>query len=321
MTSAKIRVKISELFGMPNVPEKETMEKRVGIFENVPTMDPQYLFRTAYLVPLLLFFRGDEPRAMLLGDTGAGKTTLLEQAANRLNWPVVPVACHDKLELQELIGRVSLNSDGSTGWVDGPVISAMRQGAVLILDEGNFMDQGAAGGLNKILDSMGGGSGTGYYLIPETGEVIKAHPDFRIALTGNQKKMYRGTKPMNLAFQDRFTLGINVLYMSLEEEVAMLKAKAPTLNERIIRVLTEAAKGIRATFDAGEIGTTLSTRVLISACTKLQMYGSTIEGQCAGISQALQMSVLYRASPEDADAIKKAVSGTAQRAGLEVNIK
>lgn len=34
------------------------------------------------------------------------------------------VACHVGFELQELIGRVSLQPDGSTGWADGPLITA-----------------------------------------------------------------------------------------------------------------------------------------------------------------------------------------------------
>ena len=71
-------------------------------------------------------------------------------------------------EFQELIGRVTLRPDGSTGWADGPLIAAIRNGGIFLLDEMNFLKPEVAGGLNTVLQAT-------TYTTPATGEKIWAH--------------------------------------------------------------------------------------------------------------------------------------------------
>ncbi len=92
------------------------------------------------------------------------------------------------LKFQELIGRVVLNKDGSTGWQDGPAIQAAKAGGILLLDEMNFLRPSVVGGLNALLDA-------GRYVIPETGEDVPIHPDFRIAATANAVSGDQGHVP------------------------------------------------------------------------------------------------------------------------------
>lgn len=312
---------IDGLFGITvdqKVRHAATFPVRSLKHDGIPVMDDAYVFTKDHLKILKVWFTGNERNLMLTGETGAGKTSLVEQSCARLGWPVFRVGCHGGLEFQELIGRVTLMPDGSTGWADGPVIAAMRCGGVLLLDEGNFLRQEVVGGLNTILDHAP-------YYIAETGETVRAHPDFRIALTGNAingagKSKYKGVNTPNLALLDRFMLGINVKYLSQDDEIKLLASKAVGADEKVLISLVELAGGIRNTFESGEIGVTLSTRMLLAIAKRIKAYGKTLEQQSIGIANALEMSILYRCDPVDAVNIKQSAKSIFQRNGVEITM-
>ncbi len=71
---------------------------------------------------------------MLKGPTGCGKTRFVEAMAERLSRPLVNVCCNEDTSSTDLLGR-HLIEGGETVWHDGPVTHAVRQGAILYLDE------------------------------------------------------------------------------------------------------------------------------------------------------------------------------------------
>ena len=83
-----------------------------------------------------LFEQAHASRLPLLikGPTGCGKTRFVEHMAARLGRPLVTVSCHDDLSAADLVGR-HLIAGGDTLWCDGPLTRAVREGAILYLDE------------------------------------------------------------------------------------------------------------------------------------------------------------------------------------------
>lgn len=71
---------------------------------------------------------------MLKGPTGCGKSRLVEHMAARLDRPLITVACHDDTSATDLLGRWLVRG-GETVWQDGPVTRAVREGAILYVDE------------------------------------------------------------------------------------------------------------------------------------------------------------------------------------------
>ena len=71
---------------------------------------------------------------MLKGPTGCGKTRFVEYMAYRMNRPLVTVACHEDLSATDLVGRFLLEGE-ETVWHDGPLTTAVRNGAICYLDE------------------------------------------------------------------------------------------------------------------------------------------------------------------------------------------
>lgn len=313
-----------------NYPVRVNLSPEASLY--VPKKDNQYLFIKDYCHVLQPWFWGDggSSNILLTGETGTGKTSLIEQSAERLNWPVFRVGCHNAMEFQELVGRVTLNPDGSTGWADGPLILAMKLGGILLLDELNMIPNGAAGGLNTALDTCldSGLSGLdlfssmekfntnvksrGGYCVPETGEIVVCHPCFRIAATGNgvdgsNKAKYRGVQTPNMALLDRFTLGIRMRYMSVDDEIAMLIARNPTANEIIVKSLCESALGIRSSYSAGVLGAVVSTRVLKAVVGRVVTNGDGLNSQLSGLSRSFEMCLFYRMDNVDAAGMKVAI--------------
>ena len=91
---------------------------------------------------------------LLKGPTGCGKTRFVEYMAWKLGRPLsvmnedgaqelkegevrvplVTIACHEALTASDLVGRYLLDANG-TRWIDGPMTRAVKNGAILYLDE------------------------------------------------------------------------------------------------------------------------------------------------------------------------------------------
>lgn len=99
----------------------------------MPTAQPYYrevdgekgIFRHAWEQRLPL---------LLKGPTGSGKSRFVEAMAHELDRPLVTVSCHEDTSSTDLLGRY-LVKGGDTIWQDGPLTRAVREGAILYLDE------------------------------------------------------------------------------------------------------------------------------------------------------------------------------------------
>ena len=74
----------------------------------------------------------------------------------------------------------------------------MKNGWWLLLDELNLAPADVLEALNRVLDD------NRELLIPETGEVIKAHPRFQLFAAQNPAGVYGGRKQLSRAFTNRF---------------------------------------------------------------------------------------------------------------------
>ena len=164
---------------------------------------------------------------LIVGPKGCGKTSLAEQCAARAGIPLVRINLTGQAFLSDLLGSVSVQG-GETRWHDGPVISAMKGGFWLLLDELDFADPALTSVFHQIIARR-----PSYTLKEHEGEVVTARPGFRLIATCNcDQDEYAGTNALNAALLDRFTGHGRVVrlgYPKASVEARILRAAIPAL--------------------------------------------------------------------------------------------
>jgi len=142
--------------------------------------------------------------ALLVGETGCGKTTVVQILAMIHGQKLRVLNCHQHTETGDFIGgfRPARQGDAPFAWEDGPLIKAMREGDILLVDELSLAEDSVLERLNSVLEP--GRAIT----LPEKGgidvEELIAHPNFRLIGTMNPGGDF-GKKELSPALRNRFT--------------------------------------------------------------------------------------------------------------------
>ena len=115
---------------------------------------------------------------MLKGPTGCGKTRFVEHMAWKLGRPLVTIACHDDLSASDLTGRYLIRGE-ETIWVDGPLATAARHGAICYLDEVVEARQDTVVVIHPLTDDRR------ILPIEKTGELVEAASGFQLVISYN----------------------------------------------------------------------------------------------------------------------------------------
>ncbi|KAA8497714.1 Midasin [Porphyridium purpureum] len=135
---------------------------------------------------------------LLQGPTSAGKTSLVRHLATLTGHRLVRINNHEHTDMSEYIGGYAASASGSLVFREGALLRAARRGDWVVLDELNLAPSEILEALNRLLDD------NRELLVPETGEMVKAHPRFALFATQNPPGLYGGRKPLSRAFRARF---------------------------------------------------------------------------------------------------------------------
>ena len=213
----------------------------------------------------------------ITGLSGNGKTLMVEQVCAQLKREMFRVNITVETDEDDLIGGHTL-VDGNLQYREGPVLKAMRKGAVLLLDE---VDLGG----NKLmcLQSILEGKG---YLIKKTGEYIFPAPGFTIIATantkgqGNEDGKFIGTQIMNEAMLERFAVTVEQTYPNVAVEKTILQKEMALSGEvdgEFVQKLTDWADVIRRTYMDGAIEEVISTRRLVHIVRAFRMFNDKMK--------------------------------------------
>lgn len=213
------------------------------------------------------------------GEAGTGKSVMIEQVCAKLDRKFIRVNFTSETDEFDLIGGLRL-VDGSTTFQEGPVVQALREGAVLLLDEVSAAHPNKVLVLQSILEGKG-------VLIKSTNEYVEPAEGFQVFATcntkgrGNDDGRYVGTSIMNGAFLDRW--GANMLQeyppVEIEEKILFshwlkenpkkMTDKEETQCAKLVKKFVAWANQIRVDFEGedgeqqGNFEETISTRSLI----------------------------------------------------------
>ena len=196
------------------------------------------------------------------GLSGNGKTMMIEQACAKLNRAFVRVQITPETDEDDLIGGFRL-VDGKTVFFKGPVVHAMEQGAILLIDE---IDRGS----NKIMALQGVLEGKPV-LLKKTGEVVHPKPGFNVIATANTKGRgsddgrFTAATIIDDAFLERFAITMEQPFPPAKTEkriVANHMKKFGAEDDEFVDRLVTWADVIRKTFDEEAVDEVISTRRL-----------------------------------------------------------
>ena len=216
-----------------NVPYYRPVQREVEVFEH------------AYRNRLAL---------MIKGPTGCGKTRFVEAMAAKVERPLVTVACHDDTTATDLLGRY-LVEGGDTVWQDGPLTRALRQGAVLYLDEIVEAREDVVVVLHSLADHRR------QIYLDRLNETLTAPAEFMLVISFNPGYQ-RGFKELKPSTRQRF-VGLSFQYPEPEIE-AEIVARESGIDLAMAKRLVAFAGKVRNLQEFG-LSATASTRLLAHA--------------------------------------------------------
>jgi midasin (ATPase involved in ribosome maturation) len=210
--------------------------------------------------------------AYITGLSGNGKTIMVEQICAAEKRELIRVNITIETDEDDLIGGFRL-LNGETVWQDGPVVTAMNRGAVLLLDEVDL-------GSNKMMCLQPVLEGKAIFL-KKIGRVVHPENGFTVVATANTKGKgsddgrFIGTNVMNEAFLERFSITMEQEYPSNKVESKILTnvlSASGVEAKDFVQKLVKWAEVIRQTFKEGGTTDIISTRRLVHICEAYSIF-------------------------------------------------
>ena len=252
LVQAKLKVEVSDL-----IVAKDKTFVPFGFYRDLKKVLQGNLFYPIYISGL----------------SGNGKTTMAEQVCAALKREAIRVNVSIETDEDDLIGGNTL-IDGNVVYREGPVLTAMKRGAVLILDE---IDRGS----NKLMCLQAILEGKPYFN-KKTGETVTPAPGFNIVATANTKGRgsddgkFISANILDEAFLERFAITVEQEYptMATEKKIVIKKMeRVNNVDEGFATHLVTWSDVIRKTYYEGAIDELISTRRLEHIVNAYAVFG------------------------------------------------
>ncbi len=173
---------------------------------------------------------------LMIGHTGVGKTSIaLDVLANNLRRRPYQMQLNANTTVRDLWGQQAVRN-GATRWEDSPLLLGMKEGHPVVVDDiGKPRHQAVNSALNNILQ---------FSQITTPYGLVKAQPGFTVIATTTPEESRYAAHELSGEVEDRFFL-LDVEWMAADEETAVLHARHPQVDPRLITRFVEAAGELR----------------------------------------------------------------------------
>ena len=259
-------------------PKSETPVKQLTEDSYVPAVDANYVrwgdYRTIdSVIKSKMFYP-----IFITGLSGNGKTMMVEQACakNKRDMYRVNITC--RTDEDDLLGGFRL-VDGQTVWFDGPVVKAMKSGAVLLLDEIDLASDDIMC-LQPILEGKG-------VFLKKINKFVEPTAGFQVFATANTKGQgdehgkFVGTGFLNEAFLERFPVTVEQSYPKKAVETKILTKFWNSLGtdaseevSTLIDHLVAWANITRTSYNESVLNDLITTRRLVFIMKAYSIFGN-----------------------------------------------
>jgi len=207
----------------------------------------------------------------ITGLSGNGKTLMVEQVCANLDRECIRVNISIETDESDLLGGPTL-VNGNVVNRDGPVLQAMKRGAILLIDE---VDRGS----NKLMCLQGILEGKPYFN-KKSGEMVHPAEGFNVIATANTKG--RGSEEgrylsqiLDDAFLERFPITVEQEYPDAKTEKKIL---SPLISDQVfVENLVKWADVVRKSADQGAVDEIISTRRLVHIAKAYKIFGDRMK--------------------------------------------
>jgi cobaltochelatase CobS len=237
----------------------------------------------------------------------------VEQVAAHLFWPFMRVNFDSEITRMDLIGRDTLVQESGTTvskFVDGILPQMMSGPYIGCFDELDFVRPDVAYVMQRMFE------GNGLMLTEDGGRIVKPHGMFRMFATGNtvgqgdEFGMYQGARPQSMAMLDRFTVWAHVDYLNERERAKLIETRVPSLAKDMVAKINKYVTEHIEAFKTSKVMQPITPRGYIDLAASLTMFLQVFPSskQSKAIEQAVEMTVLDRASVQDRAVLKGIVN-------------
>ena len=213
----------------------------------------------------------------ITGLSGNGKTTMVDQVCAQQKRELFRVNITAATDEDDLLGGFRL-INGDTVWQDGPVVSAMKRGAVLLLDEIDLASHQIMC-LQPVLEGKG-------VFLKKIGTFVKPADGFTIFATANTKGKgdesgkFTATNILNEAFLDRFPVTLEQEYAPKTTEKKIVLKVMKSLNHEdkdFAKNLVEWSDMIRKCYAEDAVDEIITTRRLVNIATAFSIFNDRMK--------------------------------------------
>ncbi len=166
----------------------------------------------------------------ITGMPGIGKTTLAMVGARIRKQPLYIFQCTADTRPEDLLVTPVLSEAGTISYHASPLVTAMIQGGICILDEGNRMNEKSWASLAPLLDHRR------YVESIIAGIQVHAHKEFRAAVTMNSDE---STFEIPDYILSRLQPTLQLKMPSHQDELSILKYHLPFVEEDLLNMTVE----------------------------------------------------------------------------------
>ncbi len=243
------------------IPKKDPQYVSWGHFKDIKTVLEKKIFYPIFVTGL----------------SGNGKTSMIREVCAKLKRDFVRINITVETDEDDLLGGFRL-VNGETVWQDGPLVVAMKTGAVALIDEVDLAS-------HKIMCLQPIMEGQPIYL-KKINEVIYPQHGFNIVATANTKGKgsedgrFMGTNILNEAFLDRFSATFYQEYPSAAFEAKILKKQFQVhdiVEDDFVDKLVKWADVIRQSYKEGAVDEIITTRRLIDITKSFAIFNDKMK--------------------------------------------